>query len=54
MAQINLDINLHDLTMMVLRRSEYASVAPELLAAEVSQRYNEVRQIILKELQQQG
>jgi len=46
MSQINSDINLHDIVMLVLSRSEYASSNP----VEVAQRYIEIRRIILEEL----
>ncbi len=51
MAQINPDINLHDLTMLVLNQAEFNSVDPERLASEVVQKYIDIRRIVLKELQ---
>lgn len=53
MAQINPDINLHDLTMLVLNQAEFNSVDPERLASEVVQKYIDIRRIVLKELQVQ-
>ena len=48
MSQINPDINLHNIVMFVLIRSEYASSDP----VEVAQKYIEIRRIILEELKQ--
>lgn len=52
MSQINPDVNLHDIVMLVLNRSEFASTDPKPLAAEVAQKYIEIRRIILEELKQ--
>jgi hypothetical protein len=52
MAQINSDINLHDLTMLVLNKSEFANIDSEPLANEVVKKYIEIRRIVLKKLQE--
>ena len=50
MSQIQTDINLHDLTMLVLNRSDFASPTPNQLAVEIAHKYIDVRKIILDEL----
>lgn len=52
MAEINPDINLHDLTMLVLKKSEFISVEPERLSSEVVQKYIDIRRLVLKQLQE--
>lgn len=52
MAEINPDVNLHDLTMLVLSKSEFNSIEPERLASEVVQKYIDVRRLVLKQLQE--
>lgn len=52
MAQIDPNINLHDLTMFVLNKSEFVNVDSEPLANEVVQKYIDIRRIVLKKLQE--
>jgi hypothetical protein len=52
MAQIDPDINLHDLTMLVLSKSEFINIDSEPLANEVVKKYIDIRRIVLKKLQE--
>lgn len=52
MAQIDPNINLHDLTMLVLNKSEFVNIDSEPLANEVVKKYIEIRRIVLKKLQE--
>ena len=46
MAQIDPNINLHDLTMLVLNKSEFVNIDSEPLANEVVKKYIEIRRIV--------
>jgi len=52
MAQIDPNINLHDLTMLVLNKSEFVNIDSEPLANEVVKKYIDIRRIVLKKLQE--
>jgi len=52
MSHIQSDINLHELTMLVLNRSEFTSCDPDHLATEIAQKYIATRRIMLEELKQ--
>lgn len=52
MSHIHTDINVHDIAMLVLSRAGFASTPPEQMAAEATQKYIEVRRIILEEIKQ--
>ncbi|CVK18432.1 hypothetical protein SPSPH_045040 [Sporomusa sphaeroides DSM 2875] len=52
MPQIHSDVNIHDIVMLVLSRASFASTSPEQMAAEVAQKYIQVRSIILEEIKQ--
>ncbi len=50
MPQIHADVNVHDIVILVLNRSEFTSTDSEALSAEVAQKYIEARRIISNEL----